>query len=146
VGPFLWEAHHPAPKLQIAGTVGRAELDLGEGRITRQVNTEDGGRACVVDDRYVGKNGRPASFTVRWQFPPDSRVTELPGRRFTVNRNGAALSIQVDRHWAAAVIGEGLVSPAFRKVCSAPFLQLTAEPVRQESVAFRTTFLGSESA
>jgi hypothetical protein len=65
----------------------------------------------------------------------------LEERKFLVDRAGAAITIQVGHNWAATTLGEGIVSPAFRKASPAPFLELKAQPTGNEHGHFRTTFL-----
>jgi hypothetical protein len=84
-------------------------------------------------------------------------VKKLSECRFSVHRADVVLEIEVDPHWALVeliepVAGgeqgihpgateslEGIVSPAFRTVCRAPFLKLTARPSERPGV-FRTIF------
>ena len=139
-GPFLWAGHHPTPKFQATGTVGAAELDLGGTRIWRRISAMSGRGFEVEDDCFRG-DGPRTPFTVRWQFAPGSQVRELEERRFSVARAGAAITVQVGHNWAATALGQGIVSPAFRKACPAPFLELTARPSGDEPSDFRTTFL-----
>ena len=140
MGPFLWAGHHARPKFQATGLVGAAELDLGGTRIWRRISAMDGG-GCEVEDDCFRRDGRSAPFTVRWQFAPGSLVRELDERRFSVARAGAAITVQVGHNWAATALGVGIVSPAFRKACPAPFLELTARPSGDQRSHFRTTFL-----
>jgi hypothetical protein len=140
MGPFLWAGHHATPRFQATGMVGAADLDLGGTRIWRRISAKDGSGCEVEDDCFRG-DGRSAPFTVRWQFAPGSLVRELEERRFSVARAGAAITVQVGHNWAATALGEGIVSPAFRKTCPAPFLELTARPSGDQRSHFRTTFL-----
>jgi len=140
MGPFLWVGHHLRPKVQATGTVGVAELDLGDARIWRRISGMDG-RGWEVEDDCLRGDGRSAPFTVRWQFAPGTQVTKLEERRFSVARAGAVITIQVGHNWATTALGEGIVSPAFRKACAAPFLELKARPSDDEQGHFRTTFL-----
>jgi hypothetical protein len=102
---------------------------------------------------------------VRWQFAPESRVKILGERRFSVRRADIAIVIEVDSKWAEVKLAEpvtdkdprlpspgirnmrdleGMVSPAFRKACVAPYLLLAA-PRTDKTCVFRTTFLTSEA-
>jgi hypothetical protein len=104
------------------------------------------GHAWQVDDDCFGRDGTPCSFTVRWQFPPDASVTRLTERSFSLERKGASITIQIGEEWTAVAIGQGIVSPAFRTVCTAPYLYLTARRHGGQYTHFRTTFLDSECA
>ncbi len=96
--------------------------------------------------------GGESGFTVRWQFAPGACVKILGERKFAVNREDVLLGVEVSADWAEVklVKGEGdrggdaplagIVSPAFRKTCFAPYLLLTARPGDKPCV-FRTTFL-----
>jgi hypothetical protein len=145
MGPFLWAGHHAMPRFQTTGRVGAAELDLGGTRIWRRISPLDGSGCEVEDDCFRG-DGCRAPFTVRWQFAPGSQVAELEARTFSVERHGVGIIIKVGDGWATASLGEGTVSPAFRKTCAAPFLQLTARPGESSRPHFRTTFLPRASA
>jgi hypothetical protein len=140
MGPFLWVGHHPRPRVQVTDSVAAAELDLGDTRIRRRINGMDG-RGWQVEDECLCADGRSAPFTVRWQFAPGTQVTEFEQRKFSAARGGAAITIEVGPNWAATALGEGVVSPAFRKACPAPFLELKARPSGDEHGHFRTTFL-----
>jgi hypothetical protein len=146
VGPFLWAEHHSRPQFHSVGGEGSAELDLWGTRIRRRVSTLDGGHVFQVDDDCFRGDGRPAPFTVRWQFPPGTLITERADRTFSVERSGVSITVQIGEQWTAAVVDQGVVSPTFRTVCGAPFLHLTAGPDRGQGVYLRTTFLDSECA
>jgi hypothetical protein len=114
----------------------------------------------VIEDSYAPKQkDARTEFTVRWQFAPASWVKRMGGRAFAVHRGDAAITVEVDENWegvelvepvppdeAQAGVGtrsfEGIVSPAFREICRAPFLKLTAR-VGDKPCVFRTTFLAS---
>ncbi len=146
LGPFLWAEPHPMPRFQPAGATGWAgDLDLWGTRLQRRI-TIGSGAACEVDDDCHEKDGRTAPFTVRWQFAPASRVRELEERRFSLERGGESIVIQISQGWTAAALGEGIVSPAFRKTCRAPFLELTAGSNGNQHSQFRTTFLAGARA
>jgi hypothetical protein len=140
MGPFLWAGHHPTPKFQATGMVGVAELNLGATRIWRRISAMSGRGFEVEDDCFRG-DGPRTPFTVRWQFAPGSQVRELEERKFLVARAGAAITVQVGHNWAATALGQGIVSPAFRNACPAPFLELMARPSGDQRSHFRTTFL-----
>jgi hypothetical protein len=146
LGPFLWAEHHARPTLRCAGGGGEAGLDLGGTRIRRRLSSLYDGHAWQVDDDCFGRDGTPCSFTVRWQFPPDASVTRLTERSFSLERKGASITIQIGEEWTAVAIGQGIVSPAFRTVCTAPYLYLTARRHGGQYTHFRTTFLDSECA
>jgi hypothetical protein len=143
LGPFLWAAHHPVPAFQAAGAAGVACLDLWGTRVRRRIAATKVGGGYQVEDECFGKNGRAAPFRVRWQFAPDTTVRALAERSFSVERAGAGITLEAGAGWAAVELGEGIVSPAFRKTCRAPFLELTARPSGEKPSLFRTTFLTS---
>jgi hypothetical protein len=146
VGPFLWTEHHPRPEFHSAGSHAEAELDLWGIRISRRVSVLDGGRTVQVDDACFRSNGRPAPFSVRWQFAPGTWLSQRSKGIFSVKRGGLSIIVEVAEHWSAATVGEGVVSPMFRQVCEAPFLQLTAGPNPDPGAYLRTTFRDSERA
>jgi hypothetical protein len=139
LGPFLWARQHPVPSFRAAGKARVADLDLWGTRIWRRIVPVDGGRGYHVEDDCISKGNRPAPFRVRWQFAPDSLVEELAARRFSVERAGIGIIVQVGEDWATVRVGEGIVSPAFRKICRAPFLELSARSGGNRPL--RTTFL-----
>ena len=115
-----------------------------------------------VEDRCIRKDGRATAFFVRWQFAPGSWVKRISDRKFSVHRADVAVMIEVDENWAEVELVEpvvpgeqyshalapsesleGIVSPAFRKLCRAPLLKLTARPEGDKPCVFSTTFLAS---
>ena len=144
LGPFLWAAHHPVPTLCVTTAALTADQDLWGNRIRRQI-APIGEAGWQVEDDCVDREDQTVPFTVRWQFAPGSAVTALPGRRFSVRRDGAAITIHVGDSWDALELREGTVSPAFREVRQAPLLELTARPASGVSGPFRTTFIPSGS-
>ncbi len=163
LGPFLWGGHHPVPKLTGDGAAGVGTLALPGLTLRRRVAPLTGTRGWGVDDRVVDAEGGSPGFTVRWQLAPGSSVTRRSDREFVVQRSRACLVIQVSDDWSAVElvppspdpnagnvtsIGrsfEGLVSPAFRRVCGAPALKLTAGPSERETRVYRTTFTMAHS-
>jgi hypothetical protein len=142
LGPFLWAEHHPIPQFHATGpTAAVADLDLWGIRLRRRITTIDDGRGFEVEDGCSGQDGRSIPFRVRWQFAPDSSVVELAVRRFWVERAGVGITVQVGENWASANLSEGVVSPAFRKTCHAPFLELTARPGGDRPELSYTAFL-----
>ena len=81
----------------------------------------------------------------------------LGDRNFVVNREHVSLGVEVSADWTGVKLVEseagragdaplaGVVSPAFRKTCFAPYLLLTA-PGGDKPCVFRTTFLASARA
>jgi hypothetical protein len=125
------------------------------------VQHHDGGQAWRVEDSVTAAGGGSGAFVVRWQFAPGCWVKQIGEREFSLRRADVTIMIEVSPHWAGVelvepsaggdVTGlasedfsawEGLVSPAFRKVCRAPFLRLTAAAGTGPCV-FTTTFLAS---
>jgi hypothetical protein len=138
LGPFLWATPHDHPVLGEAGGALEGCLQLGRVEIRRQVTAEGGWPSWLVEDECSGPGGSAVPFTVRWQFAPGSRVTRAGDRSWLVIRGEAAVRVEVDSGWDAAVMVEraeamagqeslaGTVSPAFRAVTWAPFLFLKA--------------------
>jgi hypothetical protein len=160
LGPFLWTEHHPAPVLRTEGSEAVASLRLADVRTCRRISNLMPERGWRVEDACLRTDGLPEPFTVRWQLAPDSKVEQLPGRAFSVTRGPVRLRIEVSKAWEAAEVCtppplggctagistqggplDGLVSPAFRMVCRAPYLQLTARPSPGQDSRFVTTFL-----
>jgi hypothetical protein len=156
LGPFLWADHHPMPVLKTEGREAGASLHLASVRVSRRISEVLPEHGWKVEDACFGKDGLPEPFTVRWQFAPASEVEQLAGRAFSVTRGAVRLRIEVSKGWEAAEVVmppltagpspqggslDGLVSPAFRVVCGAPYLQLTAGPSPGQDSPFVTTFL-----
>lgn len=157
LGPFLWAQHHDRPALTEAGTdVMLGELNLPNAQLRRAVSKLSDHTSWQVEDEcnYKGEN---RGFTVRWQFAPGACVKILGERKFIVNREGVSLDVEVSEDWAEVKLVEreadrggdaplaGIVSPAFRKTCFAPYLLLTARRGDKPCV-FRTTFLACARA
>lgn len=157
LGPFLWAEHHNRPTLAEEGpNILIGELNLPDIQLRRSISEPSDFFGWQVDDdcRHSGDNH---NFTVRWQFAPGARVKILGGRKFAVQREDVLLGIEVSEDWAEVKLVEseadrgddaplaGIVSPAFRKTCFAPYLLLTARPGDKPCV-FRTTFLASARA
>jgi hypothetical protein len=161
LGCFLWSEHHPEPAVRANGPAVEATWTFPGGVATRRVQPRDGGQAWRVEDSVTAAGGGRGGFVVRWQFAPGCWVKRLGERKFSLRRADVAVLVEVSSNWAgvdlieppaggdvnvlaAEDLGEleGLVSPAFRKVCRAPFLRLTA-PAGTEPCVFTTTFLAS---
>jgi len=164
LGPFLWSEHHATPVWSSATKQLSSEVTLPKGRLQRSVTPVDGDRGWQVDDAYELNGGKTGEFFVRWQFAPGSRVKNLGERRFSVRRADISIVIEVDQKWIGASLAEpvtgkepnlraspfsrsrsfgGSISPAFRSLCFAPYLLLTAS-AGDKTCVFRTTFLTSE--
>jgi len=161
LGPFLWSSHHKLPRWEAdkeGGIVG--QWDLANGRMRRRVLRLEGRDGWQVDDAYESRSGT-SDFTVRWQFAPGSLVKLLDERRFSIKRESQSVLVEAGSEWAEVVLVErksqslpdtalttgvearyaGTVSPAFRRVEWAPFLNLVARPRAGKPCVFRTTFL-----
>jgi Heparinase II/III-like protein len=159
LGPFLWAEHHHRPTLTADGRGAVATLDLPEIELRRRIVDLAGGSGWQVEDACIGPDRRPAAFTVRWQFAPGWQVQRLSERVFSLSLGSVTAAVEVSPDWelvqlispapdrhltmAGGTAGhpmEGLVSPAFRVVCRAPCLMLTAPAVRRQDAVLRTTF------
>lgn len=142
MGPFLWRQHPPAPTVQKleAGLVG-ARHRTPDGEACRTVQVSPDGQSVEVQDVWTraGRPGGEVTWTVHWQFAPDTRLEPLGPRRFQVERRGVKLAIEVSSDWTEvwAVSQPGLakaadpdnplagqVSAAFRQTVWAPYLKL----------------------
>ena len=113
----------------------------------------------VTDACEQREGGAPHEFQVRWQFVPGSRVKRISDRKYSVHRADVALVIELGEDWTEVELGEpvgngvpslparspadsleGMVSPAFRKICWAPYLKLTARPQGNRPCVFSTAF------
>lgn len=157
LGPFLWADHHDRPMLTEAGThVILGEFNLPNAQLRRAISKLTDNTSWQVEDE-CNRSDEDRGFTVRWQFAPGACVKILGERKFVVNREDASLGVEVSADWAEVKLVEseaergddaplaGVVSPAFRKTCFAPYLLLTARPGDKPCV-FRTTFLASARA
>ncbi|HKX63203.1 MAG TPA: heparinase II/III family protein, partial [Verrucomicrobiae bacterium] len=161
-GPFLWREEHDTPRLELSGGVATATLKLPGATVRRSIRQRPDQNGWEVSDACEGKRGTAQTFTVRWQFPPGSRVKRTSERAFRICRAGSVLIVEVAKEWndvqlirpivdpageqspgTSAPAGdlEGIVSPAFRQICRAPFLKLTARG--DKPCVFTTTFLAS---
>jgi hypothetical protein len=161
-GPFLWREEHETPRLELSGGVTTATLKLPGATVRRSIRQLPDQNGWEVSDACEGQRGTAQTFTVRWQFPPGSRVKRTSERAFRICRAGSVLVIEVAKEWSdVQLIGpivdpaeeqplgtsaptrdlEGIVSPAFRQICRAPFLKLTARG--DQPCVFTTTFLAS---
>jgi hypothetical protein len=164
LGPFLWSEHHATPVWRSATQQLSGEVRLPKGHLQRTMTLVDDALGWHVDDAYELHGGRAGEFFVRWQFAPGSWVKNLGQGRFSVHRADISIVIEVDQKWAEVNLSEpmtekepdhrahalssprdleGSVSPAFRKICFAPYLLLSA-PASDKTCVFRTTFLTSE--
>ena len=162
LGPFLWRSRHPAPSVTRRDSWASGTLNLIGFQIRRTITHSPASLSWRVEDRCIRKDGRATPFGVRWQFAPGSWVKRVSERKFSVHRADVAVMIEVDENWAAVelvepvVSGEqyfhtlapsesleGVVSPAFRKICRAPYLKLLARPQGDKPCVFSTTFLAS---
>jgi hypothetical protein len=148
LGPFLWSEHHATPTLSLKGSVATGEWPTPAGIMKRSITTRESGEVMVEDSVA----GSAASFSVLWQFAPESLCEKLDARRFRIRRRGQSLEIQVSESWdivdPVSVEPrkpdgfEGIVSPGFRQSIWAPFLKLTAKAGAKPCL-FTTTFLAS---
>lgn len=163
LGPFLWAEQHAA----VGVGVERGSLEIGlclpQQIIERRIGLAGltGGfvieDTCLWNDKKAREQDR-LSFSIRWQFAPDSRVEDLGARRYRVTRHGVSMDVQVSADWAEVwCVTEqsqvaradsdaplaGTVSPAFRKTVWAPYLKLVARPQGDKPCVFSTTFLAS---
>jgi hypothetical protein len=164
LGPFLWSGHHAIPALRVEGEVLAAELALPAGRVMRRLKASPAALSWSVEDTFTPASKRTDGFTVRWQFAPGCWVKKLDKRKYQLNRAEASVVIEVDESWAEVQLVElaadedqkpvstdagsleGIVSPAFRKICRAPYLKLLARPEPGKPCVFRTSFLASPGA
>src|SRR5207253_6650583 len=147
-GPFLWSSHHDLPRWEAdeeGGIVGH--WHLADCSMRRRVLRLEGRDVWQVEDSHESRTGI-SEFSVRWQFAPGSLVKWLDERRFSVNREGRSVRVELGPEWAEVVVAEqksqsvlgsaatsvveaqyaGTVSPAFRQVEWAPFAKLIARP------------------
>ena len=162
LGPFLWRSHHTAPSVRRMESSVTGVLNLTGFQIRRTVTHSPARLSWRVEDCCVQKDGSGTSFAVRWQFAPGAWVKRLEKRKFLVHRADAAVIVEVDGNWADVELVEsvaqgdqpvcepvtsesleGIVSPAFRKICRAPYLKLVARPQGDKPCVFSTTFLAS---
>jgi len=162
VGPFLWEERHEKPRLELLGKLAMATLPLPGVTLRRSIRHLPEQDGWEVADACARMDGSAETFIVRWQFAPGSWVRRVTDRRFRVCRADVEVLIEAGEEWnevelvepISAIPGEepsamsgdsdsleGIVSPAFRKVCRAPFLRLTARG--DKPCVFTTTFLAS---
>ena len=164
LGDFLWSAHHDPPRLEVTGREAAVgQWNLVDHSMKRTITALANAAGRRVED--VCRNfGEDLGFVVRWQFAPGSWVKRISQRSFSVHHAKAAVRIEVDENWSVVELFEpvaqeeqrrstaspsgsleGIVSPAFRQVCRAPFLKLTARPGDKPCV-FTTAFLASAPA
>jgi hypothetical protein len=144
LGPFLWEGHHARPELAIGEEGwGAATLDLWGARIRRRVEPLAAASGFRVEDGCETGHGAAVGFRVRWQFAPDTRVIRRGTRDFDLERGDVSLTMRIAEGWSGVLEGDGIVSPAFRRVQRAPYLELTATP-SHGSPPLHTTFIRRE--
>jgi hypothetical protein len=160
LGPFLWAEHHPVPEFRQTLRAAVGTLTLPQGKLVRSIRRTPGHDGWEIGDAYQPSHGGiPRDFTVRWQFAPGSWVKRHSDRKFSVHRADVAVTMEVDENWAMVELVEtvtpwdqnlhevdpsepveGIVSPAFRKICRAPYLKLVARPGEGGHSIFQTTF------
>jgi hypothetical protein len=164
VGAFLWSSHHQIPWVRRDGPSVTGVLNLIGAQMRRTISHSPASLSWTVQDSCFGKSGEIIPFVVRWQFAPGSWVKRVSERKFSVHRGAVAMMAEVDQSWAKVELCEpvgydregvinsappgsleGIVSPAFRKLCWAPYLKLTARPQGDKPCVFSTTFLASVS-
>ena len=126
LGPFLWSAHHAVPTWQ----EGRGQFQIPEGKFSRQVTQVENG--WQVEDSFAPH--RP--FIVRWQFAPGAEIASTGNLSWRLKRQEARFDIQVSG--GTGDIGQATVSPGFRQMAQAPFLELKTG---SEACVLRTIFL-----
>lgn len=162
-GPFLWASQHGRPGVAVERDSLGIGLCLREQILERQIVPLGLDNGFSVEDK-CWRNHTSAReqdwlpFSVRWQFAPESRIEVLGERRFHVTRRGVSMEVEASADWAEVfcvtepdqvakadpdVPLAGTVSPAFRKLCWAPYLKLTARRAGDKPCVFRTTFLAS---
>jgi hypothetical protein len=166
-GPFLWAEQHSQPVLKSEDDAHVGVLNLRDAQVRRRfVEHSPNLSKWSVEDSVVLKNGRPGSFSVRWQFAPGTWIKRVAPRRFVLKRRETSIQIEASDDWAEAYLVEtqknglsseaagnelertfaGTVSPAFRKVEWAPYLKLIARPKPGQTCVFRTTFVASPAS
>lgn len=142
LGPFLWSGHPAPPAIQqIDRRQLRARDARPEAERIRTVQVSADGAVVEVQDvcRLTARHAGPASWTVRWQFAPDTALEQLGPHRFGVQRQGKTLVVEMSPAWTevcavsdpaqARTIDPdkpyaGWVSPGFRQTVWAPYLKL----------------------
>jgi hypothetical protein len=150
LGPFLWSDHHAKPTVEDGKRKVTAELSTPTGILRRSIAVSESGE-IVVEDSMQPIAG-VTSFTVLWQFAPETKCQEIESRRFRLTRHAAGLDIVVSPDWTVdlssvppgppRVVGSGTVSPHFRVTTWAPYLKLRGETGAKPCL-FTTTFLAS---
>lgn len=151
LGPFLWSQHHARPKFESAKTRVAAELSTPTAVLRRAIEVSE--RAEIVVEDSMRSLNDVESFSVLWQFAPDTECRPAEPRRFRVSRRAASMEVKVSEDWdsvdlvaepRAGIPGnfEGVVAPHFRVTTWAPYLKLTAKTGHKPCL-FTTTFLAS---
>lgn len=124
LGPFLWSAHHEKP----IWDAGVAQLTIAQCRFSRRVSPMN--RGWQVEDSVEPYQ----PLVVRWQFPPEARLTRAGTSVWRLQRANNAFTIQIEG--GEAQPGCTLVSPGFRQTAEAPFLELqSSAPVLRTAFA-----------
>ncbi len=126
-GPFLWDQHHPRPRLVRMDEVdASAILDLPVGEVERSLRQT--ARGWQVTDQFRPRPGVSPRFRVRWQFAPGGQLQDLGSGRFQFHRNGVSLMLTAREGWTGFVIENAAVcSPSFRQTVTAPALVLSSD-------------------
>jgi hypothetical protein len=164
LGPFLWERHHAEPVLNEDMT---GVLDLPGVQLRRRVIASPAQLKWTVEDSATAQDGRPAAFSVRWQFAPGTTIKRLSARSFMLRNGDVHVTLEVCDNWAEVTLVEqrgdgeerrlpastgapelqrefaGTVSPGFRQTAWGPCLKLVAKSPHQDSCVFQTAFVAS---
>lgn len=158
VGAFLWSHHHRNPSITRQAASITGILNLTGVQLRRTISHSPVSLSWRVEDSCFSKSGENRPFTVRWQFPPGTWVKQLDARKFVLNRQGLRIEVDLGEGWTTVELVEpvspndkaaradrleGVVSPAFRKICWAPYLKLTARPQGDKPCVFSTVFRAS---
>ena len=132
LGTFLWSTPHPRPEFKRRSNSGlTASLSFAEGRVERTVTWLETGAWQVEDSFAPLEGGGEDAFSVCWHFAPQTRVELSATRHARISRDGAAIDLKVSPGWGEVQLEasprglQGICSPAFRTVTSAPWLLLT---------------------
>src|SRR5262249_5281721 len=66
-GPFLWSQHHLTPIFHVDSRAATGVLNMPGRQLRREIRGSADGLSWDIVDSCVGKDGRPISFSVRWQ-------------------------------------------------------------------------------
>lgn len=148
-GPFLWQEHHRQPAFQrVDEQTVSGELTWDRCRLRRVLRALTPG-GYEIEDRC----DHPAGYTVLWQFAPESMVERMAEKLIRVTRRGKTIwlrgeaSTPLEIMLAPARQAEqphwGTVSPGFRAVAWAPYVQMRLGGGEKPCV-LRTSFLASD--